>query len=72
MTIAVRAFSFGALVGLFSEFRLFVRAYKEMRFRGGAYESDLLDNIELKDTLGLELLGLLVGLVSALIAIRLM
>jgi len=57
MTIAVIAFSFGALVGLFSEFRLFVRAYKEMRFRGRAYESDLLDNIELKDTLGLELLG---------------
>jgi hypothetical protein len=69
-TIATIAFAFGALVGLVSGFRLFVRAYKEMQVRGRAYESDLINNIELKDTVGLELLGLLGGIALVQIAIR--
>ena len=72
MTIAMIAFIFGVLVGLFSGFRLFVRMYQEMQFRGRAYDSGIIRNIQLRDTTWLEIVGLICGLVLVQIAIRFM
>jgi len=67
-TIAVFFFFFGGFLTLFCGFRLFIRAYKLMYARGRAAKTDLIERIRLKDTFVLEVLGLMIGVVTSLIA----
>jgi hypothetical protein len=65
----------GGLVGLFSGLRLFIRAYVFMRSRKPHPWDplgDLLARTRFKNTVGLELLGWVAGLLMLFIAIQLM